>query len=202
MPVVTCTSQPSIQLLYAIACELSNGCRHACAPCNTPCLAVCASLFHGCLAPCLVGFQCSFFEHRSYKIIYRRYASLFFMVGVDDEEVSSSACHCPACSKSYVCVSMSCCGCNNSSSTSKWHGSCSNSSSIGGSGSRCVWHEHREHCYIACCPLNSVLQGLHCGLAAAVIQTVAQRQTGWLPASVHVQHIDWPRPASLHPCLM
>eukprot|EP00882_Tetradesmus_deserticola_P006744 GHRQ01007099.1.p1 GENE.GHRQ01007099.1~~GHRQ01007099.1.p1 ORF type:complete len:146 (+),score=64.83 GHRQ01007099.1:365-802(+) len=30
--------------------------------------------------------QCSFFEHRSYKIIYRRYASLFFMVGVDDDE--------------------------------------------------------------------------------------------------------------------
>ncbi|KAF8063774.1 AP-4 complex subunit sigma [Scenedesmus sp. PABB004] len=30
--------------------------------------------------------QCSFFEHRAYKIVYRRYASLFFMVGVDDEE--------------------------------------------------------------------------------------------------------------------
>ncbi|GAX77536.1 hypothetical protein CEUSTIGMA_g4980.t1 [Chlamydomonas eustigma] len=30
--------------------------------------------------------QCSFYEHRQYKIIYRRYASLFFMAGVDDEE--------------------------------------------------------------------------------------------------------------------
>lgn len=31
--------------------------------------------------------QCSFFEMRQYKIIYRRYASLFFMAGVDDDEV-------------------------------------------------------------------------------------------------------------------
>lgn len=31
--------------------------------------------------------QCSFFEHRAYKVVYRRYASLFFMVGVDAEEV-------------------------------------------------------------------------------------------------------------------
>ena len=31
--------------------------------------------------------QCSFVEHRSYKIIYRRYASLFFLVGVDSDEV-------------------------------------------------------------------------------------------------------------------
>ncbi|KAG2440746.1 hypothetical protein HXX76_003603 [Chlamydomonas incerta] len=30
--------------------------------------------------------QCSFYEHRQYKIVYRRYASLFFMVGVDDDE--------------------------------------------------------------------------------------------------------------------
>ncbi|KAL0702912.1 hypothetical protein Bca4012_059034 [Brassica carinata] len=30
--------------------------------------------------------QCSFVEHRNYKIVYRRYASLFFMVGVDDDE--------------------------------------------------------------------------------------------------------------------
>jgi len=39
-----------------------------------------------------VGAQCSFFEHRSYKIIYRRYASLFFMVGVDEDEVSGCPC--------------------------------------------------------------------------------------------------------------
>ena len=26
-------------------------------------------------------------EHRSWKVVYRRYASLFFLVGIDDEEV-------------------------------------------------------------------------------------------------------------------
>ncbi|KAF5207802.1 GDSL esterase/lipase [Thalictrum thalictroides] len=30
--------------------------------------------------------QCSFVEHRNYKIVYRRYASLFFLVGVDNDE--------------------------------------------------------------------------------------------------------------------
>jgi len=30
--------------------------------------------------------QCSFFEHREYKIVYRRYASLFFITGVDESE--------------------------------------------------------------------------------------------------------------------
>lgn len=35
-------------------------------------------------------YQCSFLEYRGYKIIYRRYASLFFVVAVDgDEEVNS-----------------------------------------------------------------------------------------------------------------
>lgn len=33
-------------------------------------------------------YQCSFVEHRNYKIVYRRYASLFFLVGVDTDEVS------------------------------------------------------------------------------------------------------------------
>nr|POE53143.1 ap-4 complex subunit sigma [Quercus suber] len=33
--------------------------------------------------------QCSFVEHRNYKIVYRRYASLFFLVGVDNDETSS-----------------------------------------------------------------------------------------------------------------
>ena len=28
--------------------------------------------------------QCSFLEHRQYKVIYRRYASLYFIVGVDN----------------------------------------------------------------------------------------------------------------------
>ena len=31
--------------------------------------------------------QCNFVEHRSWKVVYRRYASLFFLVGIDDEEV-------------------------------------------------------------------------------------------------------------------
>ncbi|GJN03400.1 hypothetical protein PR202_ga20841 [Eleusine coracana subsp. coracana] len=30
--------------------------------------------------------QCSFVEHRNYKVVYRRYASLFFLVGVDNNE--------------------------------------------------------------------------------------------------------------------
>jgi len=30
--------------------------------------------------------QCSFVEHRNFKVIYRRYASLFFLVGVEGEE--------------------------------------------------------------------------------------------------------------------
>lgn len=33
--------------------------------------------------------QCSFVEYRNYKVVYRRYASLFFIVGTDNtgEEV-------------------------------------------------------------------------------------------------------------------
>eukprot|EP00794_Sanderia_malayensis_P020431 gene20431-22445_t len=30
--------------------------------------------------------QCSFFEYRNIKVIYRRYASLFFIFGVDNDE--------------------------------------------------------------------------------------------------------------------
>ena len=30
--------------------------------------------------------QCSFLEHRGYKVIYRRYASLYFIIGMDLEE--------------------------------------------------------------------------------------------------------------------
>jgi len=37
--------------------------------------------------------QCSFIEHRNYKVIYRRYASLFFLVGVDSEEVPPHGSH-------------------------------------------------------------------------------------------------------------
>jgi len=36
--------------------------------------------------------QCSFVEHRNYKVVYRRYASLFFLVGVDNDEVDPLAC--------------------------------------------------------------------------------------------------------------
>eukprot|EP01102_Stenamoeba_stenopodia_P003214 TRINITY_DN13143_c0_g1_i1.p1 TRINITY_DN13143_c0_g1~~TRINITY_DN13143_c0_g1_i1.p1 ORF type:complete len:144 (+),score=27.14 TRINITY_DN13143_c0_g1_i1:114-545(+) len=30
--------------------------------------------------------QCSFLEYQNYKVVYRRYASLFFIVGVDESE--------------------------------------------------------------------------------------------------------------------
>ena len=30
--------------------------------------------------------QCSFYEYRGYKVVYRRYASLFFLVGIDGDE--------------------------------------------------------------------------------------------------------------------
>lgn len=36
--------------------------------------------------------QCSFLEHRKYKVIYRRYASLYFIIGLDvDEEINELA---------------------------------------------------------------------------------------------------------------
>ena len=31
--------------------------------------------------------QCSFMEYRNYKLVYRRYASLYFIVGIDSTEV-------------------------------------------------------------------------------------------------------------------
>merc|ERR1711998_91435 len=30
--------------------------------------------------------QCAFLEYRDFKIVYRRYASLFFIFGIDEEE--------------------------------------------------------------------------------------------------------------------
>ncbi len=30
--------------------------------------------------------QCSFIEHRQYKVIYRRYASLYFIIGLDIDD--------------------------------------------------------------------------------------------------------------------
>ncbi|GAB2248827.1 hypothetical protein Droror1_Dr00012186 [Drosera rotundifolia] len=35
-----------------------------------------------------VKIKCSFLKHRNYKIVYRRYASLFFLVGVDNDEIT------------------------------------------------------------------------------------------------------------------
>lgn len=35
----------------------------------------------------LFQYQCSFMEFRNYKLVYRRYASLYFIVGIDDNEV-------------------------------------------------------------------------------------------------------------------
>ena len=35
--------------------------------------------------------QCSFMEYRHYRVIYRRYASLFFIVGVDSDEENELA---------------------------------------------------------------------------------------------------------------
>ncbi|XP_020098621.1 AP-4 complex subunit sigma [Ananas comosus] len=43
-----------------------------------------AEIVRKCLAR--TDHQCSFVEHRNYKIVYRRYASLFFLVGVDNDE--------------------------------------------------------------------------------------------------------------------
>ena len=34
--------------------------------------------------------QCSFMEYKNYKVVYRRYASLYVIMGVDGEEVSKS----------------------------------------------------------------------------------------------------------------
>ncbi|XP_065661586.1 AP-4 complex subunit sigma-1 isoform X3 [Hydra vulgaris] len=30
--------------------------------------------------------QCSFIEYHNFKVVYRRYASLFFLIGIDDQE--------------------------------------------------------------------------------------------------------------------
>ncbi|GMF32211.1 unnamed protein product [Phytophthora fragariaefolia] len=38
------------------------------------------------LCSCAPVLQCSFVEYRGYKVIYRRYASLFFIVGVKDDD--------------------------------------------------------------------------------------------------------------------
>ena len=35
--------------------------------------------------------QCSFYEFRGYKIVYRRYASLFFIVGVEGDDENELA---------------------------------------------------------------------------------------------------------------
>lgn len=35
---------------------------------------------------CRSEYQCSFIEYRGYKVVYRRYASLFFVVAVDNDD--------------------------------------------------------------------------------------------------------------------
>jgi len=35
--------------------------------------------------------QCSFLEHQKYKVIYRRYASLYFIIGIEDEDTNELA---------------------------------------------------------------------------------------------------------------
>eukprot|EP00386_Alphamonas_edax_P012346 GDKI01038604.1.p2 GENE.GDKI01038604.1~~GDKI01038604.1.p2 ORF type:complete len:145 (-),score=33.92 GDKI01038604.1:54-488(-) len=35
--------------------------------------------------------QCSFMEYREYKVVYRRYASLYFIVGCDNEDTNELA---------------------------------------------------------------------------------------------------------------
>lgn len=37
--------------------------------------------------------QCNIVEHRNYKVVYRRYASLFFLMGIDAEEVTGHTRH-------------------------------------------------------------------------------------------------------------
>ncbi|XP_024967578.1 AP-4 complex subunit sigma isoform X1 [Cynara cardunculus var. scolymus] len=55
--------------------------------------------------------QCSFVEHRTYKIVYRRYASLFFLVGVDNEEVSRAHTFTIMCPVYINCISWFCKSC-------------------------------------------------------------------------------------------
>ena len=46
-----------------------------------------------CIRKCLsrTENQCSFLDHRQFKIIYRRYASLYFIIGVDNDDDVVSA---------------------------------------------------------------------------------------------------------------
>ena len=37
--------------------------------------------------PLLFSVQCSFMEYKNYKVVYRRYASLYFIIGIDTTEV-------------------------------------------------------------------------------------------------------------------
>jgi len=36
--------------------------------------------------------KCGFVEHQGHKVVYRRYASLFFIVGIDESEVRLPPC--------------------------------------------------------------------------------------------------------------
>ena len=41
----------------------------------------------------IVCFQCTFMEYKDHKIVYRRYASLYFVAGVDVDEVINMHAH-------------------------------------------------------------------------------------------------------------
>eukprot|EP00887_Chlorella_sp_A99_P001460 scaffold8.g1460.t1 len=55
-----------------------------CAPCGPPARAPAAPTCP--LPPSRPIPQCNVVEHRNFRVVYRRYASLFFLVGVDAEE--------------------------------------------------------------------------------------------------------------------
>ena len=64
-----------------------------------------------CSAPRSEG-QCSFVEYRQYRVIYRRYASLYFIVGIDDGEEANElaileVCTCRSVLLSGICVVLS-----------------------------------------------------------------------------------------------
>lgn len=72
--------EPSDRCRDSISCSCVVKCRSA----------KCSDLFEAAanITP-KYGSQCSFVEHRNYKVIYRRYASLFFLVGIENDEVCS-----------------------------------------------------------------------------------------------------------------
>jgi AP-4 complex subunit sigma-1 len=54
------------------------------APCRRPAAALESEIIRKCLSR--TEMQCSFMDYRGMRVVYRRYASLFFIVGTDPEE--------------------------------------------------------------------------------------------------------------------